>query len=84
MDTQSGAHANEAARTVEFELELIRDAIAMVASGGSRRVVVAGLRIGEPLLEPARLMARDSAVRIEPLWSADESSLDIAVERIAG
>jgi hypothetical protein len=53
----------------------------MVASGRSRRVVVAGLRLGEALLEPAYAMGAAAGVRIVPLWSADEGGVDIAVER---
>jgi hypothetical protein len=71
------------AAAVEKELGLVRDAIAMVASGGAPRVVVAGLRLGEALLEPARRMALRAGVRVVPLWSADEAGADIAVERIA-
>ena len=67
---------------LEREVELIRDAIAFVASGGSPRVTVGGLRLGDELLPSARRMALEAGVRIVPLWSADETGLDIAVERL--
>jgi hypothetical protein len=67
--------------TVEHEATLIRDAIALVAVGGSPRVVVAGLRLGDALLPTARRMALEAGVRIVPLWPADETGLDVAVER---
>jgi len=69
-------------RTLDQELGLVRDAITMVASGGSRRVVVANLWFGEQLIEPARRMASKAGVRIEPFWTADDVGADIAVERI--
>jgi hypothetical protein len=68
--------------TVEHEATLIRDAIALVASGGAPRVVVAGLRLGDALLPTARRMALEAGVRIVPLWRADEAGLDVAVERL--
>ena len=61
----------------------IREAIALVASGGSPRVVVGGLSFGEALIEPARAMAEGAGVRIVPLWMPDDAGADIAVERIA-
>jgi hypothetical protein len=67
---------------VEHEVGLIRDAIALVATGGAPRVVVAGLRLGDALLPSARQMALEAGVRIVPLWRADEAGLDIAVERL--
>jgi hypothetical protein len=71
-----------AARTVERELALVQDAIDLVASGRSRRVVVAGLRLGDAILEQARAVARDAGVLVVPLWTTDESGTDIAVERV--
>jgi len=68
-------------RTLDQEFELVRDAIAMVASGAAPRVTVASLHFGEELLEAARRLAAASGVRIVPLWTADEAGVDIAVER---
>jgi len=67
---------------LEREVELIREAIAMVAGGGSPRVIVAGLRLGDALLPSARRMAIEAGVRIVPLWPADETGIDISVERL--
>jgi hypothetical protein len=69
-------------RTLEHEMNLLREAIAMVASGGSRRVVVGGLRFGEALLVPAQGLATEAGVRLVPLWMPDDAGADIAVERI--
>jgi hypothetical protein len=69
-------------RALEHEMDLVREAIAMVAGGGSRRVVVGGLHFGESLLAPARGMAAEAGVRVVPLWIPDDAGADIAVERI--
>jgi hypothetical protein len=70
-------------RTLQSEVELIRDAIGLVASGGSKRVTVAGLRFGSELLPQARQMAGSRGVHVEPIWSTDEvGGVDIVVERI--
>ncbi len=52
-------------------------------SGSSARVVLAGLRFGEQLLDLARAMTVGSGVRIVPLWGTDEAGVDITVERAA-
>ena len=81
MDQPTGS-AEQVARTLEHEMNLVRDAIAMVASGASRRVVVGGLRFGETLLAPARGLAAEAGVRLVPLWMPDDTGADIAIERI--
>ena len=62
------------------ELELVRQAVAMVAAGGSRRVVVGNLRFGAELLPSAEELAATRGVRVVPIWRADDSGADIAVE----
>jgi len=69
-------------RTLEQESLLVREAIAMVAMGGSPRVIVGGLRFGEQLLEPNRVLAAEAGVRLVPLWMPDDAGADIVVERI--
>ena len=68
---------------LEREMRLIREAIAMVASGGAPRVVLVGIHFGETLVDPARRLALEAGVRLVPLWRADEAGADIAVERIS-
>jgi hypothetical protein len=72
-------HAVEATR--ERELTLVREAIAMVAEGAARRVVVGGLRFGDTLIDPATEMAASLDVRIVSLPQAGGQRSDIAVER---
>ena len=69
-------------RSLEQEMALIREAIAMVAGGASPRVVVGGLHFGEALLTLARPAAAEAGVRIVPLWMPDDAGADISVERI--
>ena len=70
-----------AAAILDRELGLVRDAIALVASGSSTRVRVGGLRFGEQLLEPARQLAAGSGVRVTPDFAADETGLGLSVTR---
>ena len=64
---------------MERERRLVREAIALVAAGASPRVVVAGIRYGETLLDDARRMALEAGVRVNPIWRADQSGADIVV-----
>ncbi len=82
MDESGDRSTAQVARTLEIEMRLVRDAIAMVAGGGSPRVVLAGLRFGEALLASGRLQAAEVGVRLVPLWMPDDAGADIAVERI--
>ena len=67
---------------LEREARLIEEAIAMVADGGSRRVVVAGLHHGVELLESSCQLALESGVRVVPLRRRDVAGVDISVEPI--
>ena len=71
---------DEVRRTIDHEFELIQQAIAMVASGASPRVVVASMRFSDELLDEARAAASRAGVHLTPLWSLDESNRSIAVE----
>ncbi len=83
MDPSRLDSGSVAGRTLDQELLLIREAIALVATGGAPRVVVGGLSFGEALIEPARALGEEAGVRIVPLWMPDDAGADIAVERIA-
>jgi hypothetical protein len=82
MTNPSHRRASEAARAEELELRLVREAIAMVASGASPRVVVAGIRYGDQLYDGCCRLALDAGVRIVPLRRPDRPNTDIAVESI--
>ena len=83
MDQSADHSAASVGRTLEHEMNLVREAIAMVAAGGAQRVVLGGLRFGEELLTPGRGLAAEAGVRLVPLWMADDAGADIAIERIA-
>lgn len=80
MDPTTSQASAPIGRTLERELDLVREAIALVAGGGSARVTVGGLRFGQELLDPARSLAAAAGVRLVPLWMPDDSGADIAVE----
>jgi hypothetical protein len=82
MDQTSIDSNARVGQILEHEMNLVREAIAMVAGGGSPRVMVAGLRFGEALLLPARGLAAEAGVRLVALWMPDDAGADIAVERI--
>jgi hypothetical protein len=73
---------SEVERRIDGELRLVRGAVLMVAASGADRVVVAGLTMGAELLDQARRLALESGVRIVPLWSTDETHVDLRVEAI--
>ena len=66
----------------ERELRMVREAIAMVASGVSSRVVVAGISRGEQILEAAKRLGLESGVRVNRLVQAEAKGTDLAVEPI--
>lgn len=65
------------------ELRLVRDAMLFVASGATRRVVVANLRHGRVLIEPALDIATGVGVGVEILETADPQRVDLAVVAVA-
>lgn len=73
--------AADTAAAMDREARLISEAIALVASGGSRRVVVGGIAFGEVLLDPARRLALQAGVRLVPVWR-DDGGPDVAIEAI--
>jgi hypothetical protein len=68
---------------LEHEMQLINEAISLVASGGSNRTVVAGLQLGDVLFDSAQRKADAAGVRLVGLWHADEHGVDFAFERVA-
>ncbi len=63
------------------ELRLVREAILMVASNASPRVVVAGLWFGDLIVESCTRLAEDAGVVLVPLRSRGTGRLDFAVQR---
>lgn len=61
---------------------MAREAIAMVASGVTPRVVIAGIRYGEQILDSARRVGLASGVRVNTLRRSDRDAADLVVEPI--
>ena len=70
-------HVDQVAHIGEA-LTSVRAAIDVVASGAARRVVVHAVT-GEQVLSAARALAHASGVEVEPIWSMDESGVDLVV-----
>lgn len=64
------------------EERLLEEAVALVASGRSRRVVVAGLPDMPLVLDVARRSADRAGVRVRPLPEIRPGILDVAIERL--
>jgi hypothetical protein len=77
----SGFDEHQAITTLEHELRLVTEAIEMVASGRAPSVTLAGIRFGDQILARARREADASGVTIRELFAADESGVDLRVER---
>lgn len=54
----------------------------MVASGATPRVVIAGIRYGEEILDAARRLALASGVRVNPLRQPSTGRADLVIEPI--
>jgi hypothetical protein len=81
QDTNTDRSNDLVPQILEREMRLVREAIALVASGASPRVILSNIQFGETLLDPARRLAADAHVRVVPLWRSGEGA-DLAVERI--
>jgi hypothetical protein len=77
-----GRGPRAAAATKERELRMAREAIEMVALGASSRVVIAGIRFGDEILDSARRLALQSGVRVNTIRATEGSGADLVVEPI--
>lgn len=66
--------------TIEHELHMIREAVAMVASGRSQRIVLASLQFGNELLPRAQAIASSAGVRASAVWTLDKRPHSIVIE----
>jgi hypothetical protein len=82
-----GVDVQEQTRTIERqldrEMQLVADAIRLVAHGGAPRVTIANLRLSDAVLAASAPLAHESGVRLLPRWTADETGVDITIEAIA-
>ena len=80
MDTATLEIDARTRQQLAHELDLIRGAIAMVATHASRRVTVGGIRFGEELLPEAQGLGRLNGVAVRALWKVIGPGCDIVVE----
>ena len=80
MDNAARSVDTSTRHRIDYERDLVESAIAMVATGGSRRVTVASIRFGEELLAEASSLARGRGVRVRPVWGLGDGACDIVVE----
>ena len=69
-------------RELETEERLLEEAIALVASGRSRRVIVAGLPDSALMLDVVRRSADRTGVRVRRLPEIRSGIVDLAVEAL--
>jgi hypothetical protein len=81
QDHSTDANFNAAATkgTLAHEMELVRGAIDMIAGQPETRITLGGMSFGEEILPWAVRTARQSLVRLEPIWRADFSGCDFVV-----
>ena len=80
MNTPAPALDAAATRSLEHELDVVRAAIELVASGSFPRVTCAGLHFARELAEESAAMALAAGVRVLPLPTIDESPSGVIVE----
>ncbi len=83
MEPTPEAAEDDVGSLLDGELRLLREAIMLVASSATPRVVVAGLRYGDLIVDACIRMADDAGVRVSPIRSAGSGRLGFAIEREA-
>jgi hypothetical protein len=63
-------------------LLLLDGAIALIASGGARRVTLVAVQAAEALLPAAQALAREQGVIVRAIWRSGGAGCDIAVEPV--
>ena len=77
-----GPDPEETRRRLAAEMQEVRGALALVASGAASRVTLAGLRFGDELTARFSQEAAAAGIRIEPLFWPDDAGCDLIVRRI--
>jgi hypothetical protein len=83
MDSTGDRSSCDVQQTLDYEMQLLREAIAMGATGAAPRIVVASIHFGAALLDPAQHIASAAGVRVVPLWRSDHAAPDLAVEPLS-
>jgi hypothetical protein len=72
----------ETRRRLAAEVQEVRGALALVASGGASRVTLTGLRFGEELMARFNHHAEAEGIRLEPIFWPDDAGCDLIVRTI--
>ena len=72
----------ETRRRLAAEVQEVRGALVLVASGGASRVTLTGLRFGDELTSRFRPDAEAAGVLLEPIFWPDDAGCDLIVRRI--
>jgi hypothetical protein len=76
------ADPDETVRRLAAEVQEVRSALAMVASGGASRVTLTGLRFGEELMARFTHHAEAEGIVLEPIYWPDDAGCDLIVRAI--
>jgi hypothetical protein len=72
----------ETRRRLAAEVQEVRGALVLVASGGASRVTLTGLRFGDELTSRFRPDAEAAGVLLEPIFWPDDAGCDLIVRAI--
>jgi len=63
-------------------MRMAQEAIVMVSSGATKRVVIAGIRHGDAILEEARRIGLEAGVRVNALRQSEPIASELVIELI--
>ena len=77
-----GADPQDTRRRLAAEVQELRGALRLVATGAASRVTLAGLRFGDELAARFGAEAEAQGIRLEPLFWPEDKGCDLVVRRI--
>jgi hypothetical protein len=83
MDSSASLDRDLTQRSIEREMDLVADAIRMVAAGAAPTVTLVGLDFGPAVATASAAVATAAGVVLEALWLPDEAGCDIRVRSAA-
>jgi hypothetical protein len=83
MDNSASLDRDLTERSIEREMDLVADAIRMVAAGAAPAVTLVGLDFGPAVATASAAAATAAGVVLEPLWLPDEAGCDIRIHSVA-
>jgi len=76
------ARESPSTKAWDGEERIVREAILMVASHGAPRVLVAGLTLGEQILDACRRSALEAGVRLRVRPTSRDDRIDLVIEAV--